>query len=126
MNKFEKEMRSFFKKDTLIENKVYFGKVMLGKINNDTNVKIYFNSIGVADEYYGFSIEIINKVNGVVDSVYIKFGDILGIVDIGTCKIFHHITDDRYGKISWYSAVPTEKEIDKVMTVISNYISLYK
>ena len=76
MTFFEQEMRKFFAKDTLIENKVYFDKTLTGRLNESTNIKIAFETRGYADHYFGLVITVINKAHGTVDEVYIKFNSI--------------------------------------------------
>ena len=125
MNSFEKEMRKFFATDKLIEDKVYFGATLTGRLNDTTNVKVYFDTQMVADKYCGFTVMIINKTSGVVDRVYIKFSDILGTITVGPNKMSIHLWKDRED-VSWYCHTPTAKEIKDVMTVVSNYIKLYK
>ena len=125
MTVFEKEMRHFFEKDNLIENKVFVGKILTGKLNDTTNVKIYWDTLGVADNYVGFTIKIINKINGVVDSIFIKFSDILGFIEYGDRKIAHYLWDSR-DNVDWYGPKPTAFQIQKVIDVISDYIKLYK
>jgi hypothetical protein len=61
MTFFEKVMRDFFAKDTLIGDKVFCGKMLTGRLNETTNVKIYFDTQAVADNYVGVQVKIINK-----------------------------------------------------------------
>ena len=125
MTVFEKEMRHFFKNDKLIENKVFIGKVLTAKLNETTNIKVFWDTQIVADNYLGFTIKIINKANGVIDTIYVKISDIIGLIDFGDRKIHHYIWENR-GDVGWYGPEPTEQQIQKVMNVISDYIMLYK
>lgn len=125
MTFFEKELRRFFENNTLIEDKVFVGKVLTGKLNSTTNIKIYWDTLGVADTYPGFNVKIINKSNGVVDAIYVKFSDIIGRVNLGDRKQTYYVWISS-GEAEWYSPSPKAAQVKKITDVISDYIKLYK
>ena len=125
MTQFEKELRNFFAKDTLIEDKVYFDKTLTGRLNDTTNIKVCFETKGYADHYYGLTITVINKAHGTVDCVYIKFSDFWGKFKVGPNNTNYHIWDS-HNEVSWYCNVPTKKQIEEYVKVVSDYIKLYK
>ena len=126
MTFFEQEMRKFFAKDTLVEDKVYFDKTLTGRLNENTNIKIAFETRGYADHYYGLVITVINKAHGTVDNVYIKFSDVWGTFKLDPNTYNYHIVSYRSDDTNWYCNKPTRKQIEEYVNIVSNYINLYK
>lgn len=125
MKEFEIEMRKFFEENDLIQNKVFFGDTLVGKLNEKINVKITFATNRIAYQYTGFLIEIINKEKGEVDSVYIEFSDIIGKEPVlSEANVFY--LWEYNNKLSWYGSAPTHIQIEMITETVNKYISLYK
>ena len=111
MTKFENEMRDFLSTDTLLQNKVFNDKTVVGELDNTTNVKLTFETTGVADNYYGVMVRIINKINGVIDTQFFKFNNIINKTE----KEHNFYIWDSRGSVDWYSDRPTKTQ--KEMTL---------
>ena len=124
MKEFEKLMRDFFENENLIGDKVFFGKTLTGRLNGTTNVKISFETLMVADNYYGFQIKIINKVNGPVDTVFIEFGDVTGKIQTFDGEKSLYIWKNG-NKVDWYCVRPTTSQIKEIVKRVDSYLKLY-
>lgn len=124
MKEFEKIMRDFFENENLIGDKVFFGKTLTGRLNETTNVKISFETLMVADNYYGFQIKIINKVNGPVDTVFIEFGDVTGKIQTLDGEKSLYIWKNG-NKVDWYCVRPTTLQIKEIVKRVDDYLKLY-
>ena len=125
MKEYEIEMRKFFDENFLIQNKVYFGDVLIGKLNEKLNVKITYATNRIANQYTGFLIEVINKTKGEIDSVYIEFSDIIGKEPkLLEENIFYLWECDN--KLEWYGSAPTSIQREMITETINKYLNLYK
>lgn len=122
MTKFENEMRDFLSTDTLLQNKVFNDKTVVGELDNTTNVKLTFETTGVADNYYGIMVRIINKINGVIDTQFFKFNNVINKTE----KEHNFYIWDSRGGVDWYSDRPTKTQKEKFMKLIYDYIKLYQ
>ena len=124
MTFFEKEMRSFFGRDSMIATKTFYDKYLFGELNGDTAVKISFDGFGKVDEFQGFFVKIINKKSGLVDEQKFLFADIIGKVNTASCEFNPHIDKGPSGW-GWYIHNPTEEEREKIIKIIKEYIYIY-
>ena len=122
MTKFESEMRDFLSTDTLLRNKVFNDKTVIGELDNTTNVKLTFETTGMADHYYGIMVRIINKINGAIDTQFFKFNNIINKTE----KEHNFYIWDSRGNVDWYSDRPTKAEKEKFMKLVYDYIKLYQ
>ena len=124
MTFFEKEIREFFNKETLIGDKVFNDKTLIGRLNDKINVKVELRSGMYADHYYGFRIELINKETGVIDSTFIEFASLWGKFKLGPNMLSPHIWVSN-GDAEWYGFQPTLTNKKQITKAIDNYIALY-
>ena len=95
MNFYEQEMRKMFENKQSITDKVFVGKTMLAKLDDNKVLKLEFTTINEANKYRAIAVSIINRNEGVVDREIIKFSDVIGMYNRG----------DGYEKISPYMQV---------------------
>ena len=97
------------------------------QLNANTNATIVMDRNGRAEDYYGYSINIINKEHGVIDSTKFEFNKYFTQENrIDTEKdeecgfrIYDETND-------WYIAIPAKKEINAMVNAINQYINLWK
>lgn len=115
MTFFEEEMRKLLEEDKILTMKVFCDKFVIGKLNDDINVKISFENFGMGNTYYGLLVEVINKIKGPIDKQTFRFSHILDK---------NPRISVEPSKTSWIQGM-TEYEQNQVMRIIYNYISLY-
>ncbi len=123
MNFYEKEMRSLFEHNDIIQDPKFGGKMMLGKLDDDLRVKLEFVSTYIADQYNALRLSIINRTGGVVDNGVFKFSDIIGKYRRADDSLVdYHMWD--YGGSKWYGSItPSQKAAiaDRVLEYVEMY-----
>ena len=119
MNFYEKEMRNMFESKVAISDKVFTGKTMLAKLDDEKLLKIEFVSTYVKDQYNAILLQIINKNDGLIDKQTIKFSDVVGMYNRGNgIEPMEHYMWVYNNKPEWYTQISNfEKNqiADKVM-----------
>ena len=121
MTVYEKEMRDFLNDDKMLSQKVFVDKTVVGRLNGCTTARISFHSFGIADNYHGFIVQIINKEHGIVDTQIFRFSDIVGKSDNGSSPHLWEYMDD----VTWAGGTLTSKQREQIMTVVRSYLFLY-
>ena len=125
MTLFEKELKGMFGSSDLIKEKVYSGKTMIGRLDDDLRVKASFVTTGVADVYSALRVKIINRTEGEVDSQIFKFSDIIGTQRTAyNNKIDPHIWHID-GKDEWYLPI-SQNERDRIADTVLDYVAIYQ
>lgn len=126
MNFYEKTMREFLQNDNLLQKKVFHDKVVVGALNNTTNVKISFHNFGLADNYHGFLVQIINKERGIVDSQTFRFNCIVGREQTQKERTSPtpHLWEYN-GDVTWAGGTFTDDEKQEIMSFVQKYLFLY-
>ena len=122
MNKFESEMKLFFKNYDKLQDTLFYHNIMIGRLNNVLNVKVSFTNGIEADRYYGMLVEIINKETGIIDKQFFNFSNIIGKAPMvsGTSASFY-LWNYR-GDIDWYGSAPTAIQRKKFTEVVCGII----
>ena len=125
MTLFEKELKGMFGSSDLIKERVYSGKTMIGRLDDDLRVKASFVTTGVADVYSALRVKIINRTEGEVDSQIFKFSDIIGTQRTAyNNKIDPHIWHID-GKDEWYLPI-SQNERDRIADTVLDYVAMYQ
>lgn len=78
MNFFESELKKIMRNSAILKDQKYVGRMCYGTIGGDLRARVEFVTLGVSDHYAGIKASIINRKEGVVDSVLLRFTDIWG------------------------------------------------
>ena len=78
MNFFESELKKIMGNSNILKDQKYVGRMCYGTISEDLRARIEFVTLGVHDHYAGLKTSIINRKEGVVDSMLLRFTDIWG------------------------------------------------
>lgn len=119
MDFFEKEMRNMFGNTGSIKDKVFVGKTMIAKLDNEKLLKLEFTNSRVAGKYDSITLSVINRNEGVIDKQRINFSEVIGKYNMGNGldPVDPHMWEYN-GKPEWYTQIsnPQKAEIaDKVL-----------
>ena len=105
MNFFESELKKIMGNSNILKDQKYVGRMCYGTISEDLRARIEFVTLGVHDHYAGLKTSIINRKEGVVDSMLLRFTDIWGKPKVSNPNfregVNPHIWTDN-GKSDWY------------------------
>lgn len=124
MNFFEQELRTLTGKDTAFKSSkpVYVGRACLIPLSEGRRARIEFVTLGYADHYAALQITILNRNEGKVDQLRLRFEDYCKKGGRYGDTVPHIWVCD--GKARWYVA-PTSSEIKTITSTAHDYIQLF-
>ena len=129
MNFFESELKKIMGDSAILKDQKYVGRMCYGTIGGDLRARVEFVTLGVSDHYAGIKASVINRKEGVVDSILLQFSDIWGKQKVSNPNfkegVNPHIWTDS-GKSDWYVFRPGAAEYQKVADNLENYMSVFQ
>jgi len=129
MNYFEQELRRLFGNDTAISDKRFVGRAFFGRLTDNLRVRVDFVTMGTADHYEALKATVINRNDGQVDALTLRFSDLLGRKVVSNPNFREGISPYiwKYGdKIEWYVYTPTKADYNQISEAINNYLDVYR
>ena len=129
MNYFEQELRRLFGNDTAISDKRFVGRAFFGKLTDDLRVRAEFVTLGMADHYEAIKATVINRNDGPVDALTLRFTDLLGKKMVSNQNFRDGIAPYiwKYGdKIEWYVYNPTKADYDQISRALNDYFNVFR
>lgn len=129
MNFFENELKKVMTESTILKDQKYVGRACFGTVGEDIRARIEFVTAGTASQYEGIRTSIINRKEGVVDSMILRFSDIWGKRKVGSPNfkdgVMPHIWTDN-GKSDWYVFRPAKEDYRQLSAGIERYLSVFQ
>ena len=126
---FEKEMKKLFRQGLELPETVFAGRVCYGKLNEDVRVRMEFATEGVLDQYSALKVTLLNRREGPVDSLLLRFADVLGKKPTTNPNfregIVPHIWKDG-NDFAWYVCQPTAADYKTLADAVGSYTSLFQ
>lgn len=129
MNYFEQELRRLFGNDTAISDKRFVGRAFFGRLTDNLRVRVDFVTMGTADHYEALKATVINRNDGQVDALTLRFSDLLGRKAVSNPNFREGISPYiwKYGdKIEWYVYTPTKADYNQISEAINDYLDVYR
>ena len=124
---------SFFTKELMkctegFEGRTCVGNAMYIPLGENNRLKLFFTTLGYADNYEAISISAVDKNNGVIDKNTIKFSDVWGKKQVSNPNfkdgVYPHIWKDG-ASAGWYVYQPTPRDMEVLAEQISDYAELF-
>lgn len=129
MTFYEQELQKLFGGDKLFVDARIVGNTCYGRLTDDIRVKINFQTGIVASHYDRLKVTLLNRNEGVIDNMLLRFRDLWGIKQVSTPNfregIEPHIWND-YGKASWYVYQPTKADYQQLTEAVSSYLGVFQ
>lgn len=129
MNFFESELKKIMENSVILKDQKYVGRICYGTVSEDLRARVEFVTLGVSDYYAGLKTSIINRKEGVVDSILLRFTDIWRKQNVSNPNfkegINPHIWTNN-GKSEWYVFHPSATDYQKVADTVENYLSIFQ
>lgn len=124
MNFFEQELRKLFESD--YPNATFVGRKCYIPLGTRTRASIFFAAGEIADHYDRLHIEVIDREQGRIDRLILRFADLLGMKRLsGGRTLEPHIWIYK-NEVMWYTGQPTRQEYQMLREAVSDYIQLYQ
>lgn len=129
MNFFEDELKKIMGESAILKDQKYVGRSCYGTVSDELRARIEFVTLGTYGHYEGIKASIINRKEGVVDSMLLRFADIWGRRKVGNPNfqdgIVPYIWNDN-GKSDWYVFKPGKEDYRQAAGGIENYLSVFQ
>lgn len=129
MNFFESELKKLLENDNSISEKRFVGRACFGKLTDKLRVRLEFITLGTADHYEALKATIINRNDGPIDAITLRFSDLLGVKTVNNPNFKNGIVPHiwRYGeKTEWYVYVPTKADNMTIHDVLNEYLDVFR
>ena len=120
MNFYEQQLRNIFGNE--FENTKYIGRACYFSFPDGNKVKAEFVTGGVANQYEALKLTAINRNEGSVDQLTLRFRDYF--TRSSRQGNIPHIWDD-YGKVQWYGT-PLGSELAALSDAACDYVHMYE
>lgn len=129
MNQFEQELRKLFVHDALFEDTKFIGRMCYGKIGDNIRVRAELTTLGHADHYEALKITMLNRTEGVIDTVNIRFSDLYGKKQVCNPNfregVNPHLWYDN-GRLEWYVYKPTPADFEQLSEAVDSYLEMFR
>lgn len=129
MNFFEQEMKKIMGKSSVLKDQKYAGRKCYGTIDGDLRGCVEFVTLGISNQYAGIKTSIINRKEGLVDSMMLRFSDLFGKKRVSNQNfkegIVPHIWENGMDK-EWYVYHPTEMDYESMRENLDNYLGIFQ
>lgn len=129
MTFFEQELRKLFDHDAAFADVKFVGNTCYGRLNDNIRVKINFQTGITADNYDRLKVTLLNRSEGPIDSMVIRFHDLWGNKPTSNPNfregVSPHIWDD-CGKTGWYVYKPTKTDYRQLSEAVGTYLSVFQ
>jgi hypothetical protein len=129
MTTFEQELRKLLDKTTAFSDARFVGNTCYGRLNEDVRVKIKFATGGISSQYDRLKVTLLNRREGEIDNLFLRFQDIWGIKQTGNPNfregVSPHIWDDK-GKVGWYVYQPTKTDYRQLSEAVNSYLDVFQ
>ena len=99
------------------------------RLNDVNRAKIQFVTGMIASQYNALQLTILNRSEGQVDTLRLRFSDLLGTKMTSHPNFRNgvepHIWDD-YGKAGWYVYHPTRQDYEVLSDAVSDYLEVFQ
>lgn len=98
----------------------YVGRTCYVRLDEMNRAKIQFITTGISKHYDALRMTILNRQEGEVDNLALRFSDLLGKKDV-----MPHIWDDA-GDVDWYIYHPSRQDYEVLTDAVSDYLGIFQ
>ena len=129
MTKLEEELYRMFGHSEVLKNAKFVGNACYGRLTDQIRVKISFHTGMAADHYDRLKVTLLNRNEGMIDSMELKFGDVWGRKKTDNSNfrdgIIPHLWRDGL-KTDWYVYHPEKQDYRKLVDAVRMYLEVFQ
>lgn len=127
MTFFEQELRKIVGAE--YPDATFVGRACYVRLSDMNRAKIQFISTGIASHYDALRLTVLNRQEGEVDNLLLRFSDLLGKKMVNNPNfrdgVIPHMWDD-YGEVDWYVYNPNSRDYQKLIDAVSDYLEVFQ
>lgn len=126
MNFFEQELRKIV--GSQYPDAAFVGRACYVRLNEMNRAKIQFTTCGTADRYQALQMTILNRNDGQVDTLRLRFADLLGKGQVNNPYIQQSgpYAWTYNGKTEWYAYHPNDRDYRQLTDAVSGYLDVFQ
>ena len=116
----EQELKKMVGKEPAFTEQRYVGNACYGRLTDNIRVKVNFQTGGIADHYDRLKVTLLNRNEGIIDSMVLTFQDVLGIKKTSNPNFRDGVNPHiwSYGReTKWYK---------KMSEAVNTYLEVFK
>ena len=129
MTFFERELKKMFGTGASFSEPRFVGNCCYGRLTDQIRVKINFQTGMVADHYDRLKVTLLNRNEGTIDSMVVKFGDVWGLKKTTNPNFRDGVNPHiwSYGKeIGWYVYQPGKEDYKVLSEAVKIYLQVFQ
>lgn len=127
MTFYEKELRKII--GEAHPDASFVGRACYVRLDEMNRAKIQFVTTGVANQYTALRLTILNRQEGDVDNLLLRFSDLLGkkatVNPNFRDGVMPHIWDD-CGNVDWYVYHPSKQDYQVLTNAVNDYLDVFQ
>lgn len=126
MNFFEQELRKIV--GSQYPDAAFVGRACYVHLNEMNRAKIQFTTCGTADRYQALQMTILNRNDGQVDTLRLRFADLLGKGQVSNPYIQQSgpYAWTYNGKTEWYAYHRNDRDYRQLTDAVSGYLDVFQ
>lgn len=129
MTFFEQELKKLFGKSEVLQNPKIVGNACYGRLTDQIRVKIQFKTGMISNQYDRLKVTLLNRNEGVIDSMILKFQDVWGMKRTANPNfregVSPHIWADGRD-VDWYVYHPGKADYAELSEVVNTYLEVFR
>ena len=107
----------------------FVGRACYVRLSDMNRAKLQFISTNIASHYDALRLSVLNRNEGQVDALTLRFSDLLGKKQVSNPNfrdgVEPHIWDD-HGKASWYVYHPNSRDYQQLTDAVTDYLEVFQ
>lgn len=127
MTFFEQELRKIV--GDVYPDITFVGRACYVRLSDMNRAKIQFTTCGTADHYEALQMTILNRSDGQVDTLRLRFKDVLGTKQVNNPNFRNGVSPHAWtynGKTGWYAYHPNSRDYQMLTDAVSDYLDVFQ
>ena len=127
MTFFEQELRKIV--GDVYPDATFVGRACYVRLSDMNRAKIQFTTCGTADHYEALQMTILNRSDGQVDTLRLRFKDVLGTKQVNNPNFRNGVSPHAWtynGKTEWYAYHPNSRDYQMLTDAVSDYLDVFQ
>ena len=127
MTFFEQELRKIV--GDVYPDATFVGRACYVRLSDMNRAKIQFTTCGTVDHYEALQMTILNRSDGQVDTLRLRFKDVLGTKQVNNPNFRNGVSPHAWtynGKTEWYAYHPNSRDYQMLTDAVSDYLDVFQ